>query len=63
MVLLTAEGAHVPAIPLLEVAGNRGAVLPLHIAAGMVKSGVTLGVTVIVVEVVVAHNPAEGVNV
>ena len=61
-VLLTA-GAHVPAIPLVDVVGNTGAAEPLHIAATGLNVGVTFGVTVTVNVVVVAHCPTPGVKV
>ena len=55
VVLSTVAGDHVPVIPLVEVVGNIGAVDPLHIGATGAKVGVTLGVTVTVSVVVVAH--------
>ena len=63
MVLLTAAGDHVPVIPLLEVPGNVGAVVPAQNAAICVKVGVTGWFTVMLIVVVVAQNPAFGVNV
>ena len=53
--MLTVAGDHVPVIPLVEVPGNTGAVAPEHIAATGLKVGTTLGLTVIVKVVVVAH--------
>ncbi len=50
-------------ISLLEVVGNSGAAAPEHIAAIASKVGVTVGFTVIVMVVVVAHCPAFGVKV
>ena len=50
-------------IPLLEVVGKAVRVAPEHIGATAVNVGVTLGLTVIVKVVVVAHCPAVGVNV
>jgi hypothetical protein len=47
-VLLTVAGLHVPVMPLFDVVGKTGAVLPLHIAAIAVNVGVTFGVTVTV---------------
>jgi hypothetical protein len=47
-VLLTVAGLHVPVIPLVDVVGKTGAVLPLHIAAIAVNVGVTIGFTVTV---------------
>ena len=55
VVLLTVAGDQVPVIPLVDVVGNIGAVAPLHIGATGAKVGVTLGVTVTVSVVVVAH--------
>lgn len=62
-VLLTVAGLHVPAMPLVDVAGNMGAVAPLHIGAIALKVGVTDGFTVTANVVLVAHCPAAGVNV
>lgn len=50
-------------IPLFEVAGNGGSVAPEQTGAIAVNTGVTIGLTVIVSVVVVAHWPASGVNV
>jgi hypothetical protein len=47
----------------LDVAGNGVSVAPAQIGATAVNVGVTLGLTVIVNVVVVAHCPAFGVNV
>ena len=64
-VLLTTDGLHVPVIPLLDVVGNNGTVPPEQIVSVVPKLnvGVTIGLTVTVKVVVVAHNPAVGVNV
>jgi len=64
-VVLTTDGLHVPATPLLDVVGNVGAVPPEQILNVVPKLnvGVTFGVTVTVKVVVVAHNPAVGVKV
>ena len=62
LVLITA-GDHVPAIALLEVAGNAGAVLFRQISPITSKAGVTLGVTTTSSVVVVAQIPASGVKV
>ena len=56
-------GAHVPVMPLIDVAGNGANAAPEHIVATGLKVGVTLGETVIVKVAVVAHCPAVGVNV
>ena len=61
--LLTTAGDHVPVMPLVDVNGNTGATEPEQIGATAVKVGVTLGVTVTVNVVVVAHWPASGVKV
>ena len=61
-VLLTA-GDHVPVTPFVEVVGSTGAADPLQIDGTAVKVGVINGLTVTVSVVVVAHNPAVGVNV
>jgi len=50
-------------IPLLEVVGKADKTAPEQIAATGLNVGVTLGVTVTVKVVVVAHCPAVGVNV
>ena len=63
VVVLSSAGAHVPVIPLLEVVGNGERMAPEHIGATAVNVGVTLGLTVMVKVVVVAHCPAVGVNV
>ena len=62
-VLLTAEGDHVPLMPLVEVAGKFGKVPPLQIAASAVKLGAILGLTVCVSVAEFAHCPALGVKV
>ena len=63
VVLLTTAGLHVPVIPLVEVVGNVGAEEPEQNAGIAANVGVTLGVTVISIVVVVAHWLASGVNV
>ena len=62
-VLFTVAGDHVPLIPLLDVDGSTGAVVPLQKAGIAVNVGVVLLVTVTVIVVRVAHCPAFGVNV
>ena len=59
----TVAGFQVPVIPFEEVVGNTGATAPGQIAGMVVNVGVTSGLTVTVKVVVVAHNPAVGVNV
>ena len=63
--MLTTDGLHVPLIPLVDVVGNVGTVPPEQIVSVVPKLnvGVTIGLTVTVNVVVVAHNPAVGVNV
>jgi hypothetical protein len=60
---LSKAGAHVPVIPLLEVAGRGVNVAPEQIGATGVNVGVTFELTVIVSVAVVAHCPVVGVNV
>ena len=48
-------GAHVPVIPLVDVVGKAVNVAPEQIAATGVNAGTTLGLTVTVNVVVVAH--------
>ena len=50
-------------IPSNEVDARTGAVAPLQIGAIAVNVGVVFGITVTFKVVVVAHNPAVGVNV
>ena len=47
----------------MDVDGNTGAAAPEQIGAIAAKVGVTLGVTVTSIVVVVAHWPASGVKV
>ena len=61
--MLTTAGDQVPVMPLVDVNGSTGAVAPEQIGATAAKVGVTLGVTVTVNVVVVAHCPASGVKV
>ena len=56
-------GAHVPVMPLFEVAGSAVSVAPEQMGATALKVGVIFGLTVIVSVVVVAHCPAVGVKV
>ena len=55
VVLLTTAGLQVPVIPLVEVVGNTGAVEPEQNVGIAANAGVTLGVTVTLSVVVVAH--------
>ena len=52
-----------PVIPLVELAGSVGAVVPLQKAGIAAKVGVVGVVTVVVKVAVVAHCPAVGVKV
>ena len=61
--VLFSAGAQVPVMPLLDVVDSAARVPPEQIGAIALKFGVTLGLTVIVNVVVVAHCPAVGVNV
>ena len=61
--MLSSAGAHDPVMPLLDVVGNALRVAPEQVGATGVKVGTTLGLTVMVKVVVVAHCPAVGVNV
>ena len=63
VVVLFKAGDQVPLTLLIEVAGNGATTPPEQIAATGVKVGVTVGLTVRVNVVVVAHCPAVGVNV
>ena len=56
-------GLQTPVIPLFEVVGNAANASPVHIAATGLKVGVTIGLTVIVSVVVVAHGSTSGVKV
>ena len=53
--VLLIAGDHVPVIPLFDVVGNAANVAPEQIAAACVNVGVVFGVTVIVINSVVAH--------
>jgi hypothetical protein len=61
--VLFSAGDHVPVIPLIDVVGNGDKVAPEQIGATGLNVGVTLELTVIVNDAVVAHCPAVGVNV
>jgi hypothetical protein len=52
---LSKAGDHVPVIPLFEVVGNADKLAPEQIELTCVKVGVVFGVTVIVINSVVAH--------
>jgi len=53
--VLFKAGDQLPVMPLLDVVGNAASVVPAQIGATGLKVGVTLGLTVIVNVVVVAH--------
>jgi hypothetical protein len=63
--LSTTAGLHVPVMPLFEVVGKEGTAAPAQIVSDVPKPnvGVRIGLTVTENVVVVAHNPAAGVNV
>ena len=63
VVVLFKAGDQVPVIPLFEVVGKADRVAPLQIGLTAVNVGITLGLTVILKVVVVAHCPALGVKV
>lgn len=56
-------GDHVPLMPLSDVVGNGDSAAPGQMAAMGLNVGVTVGLTIIVNVVVVAHCPAVGVKV
>ena len=56
-------GDHEPLMLLIDVVGNAVNAAPEQIGATGLKVGVTVGLTVIVNVVVVAHCPAVGVKV
>ena len=60
--VLFIAGDHVPVIPLLDVVGKAANVAPELTAATCVNVGVVFGVTVMVMVVVLAHNPVVGVK-
>jgi len=61
--LLTTDGFHVPEIPLVEVVGNIGGVVPAQIGLMVAKAGVMLEFTVTVIVTGVAQGFELGVNV
>ena len=61
--VLMVAGLHVPLIPLLDVAGSVGAVLFWQSGPIGVNAGVICGSIVMINGAVVAHCPADGVNV
>ena len=63
VVVLSNAGDQIPVIPLVEVVGKFAKVPPAQIGATWVNVGTMVGLTVIVMVAVVAHNPAVGVKV
>lgn len=63
--LSTAAGLHVPLMPLVDAAGKDGTASPEQMVNDVPKlnAGVTIGFTVTLNAVMVAHSPAPGVNV
>ena len=61
--MLIEEGDHVPEIPLVEVVGNVGAVVPAQIGLMVAKVGVMLEFTVTVIVTGVAQGFELGVKV
>ena len=61
--VLIVAGLQVPVMPLLDVAGNVGAVLFWHSGPIAVNDGVICGSTTMVNVASIAHCPADGVNV
>ena len=61
--MLITAGLQVPEMPLKDVPGNNGAVVPKQKSAIALNVGVTIGFTVIVKVVVEAHCPPLGVKV
>jgi len=62
-VLLIADGDHVPEMPLVEVVGNVGAVVPAQIGLMVAKVGGMLEFTVTVIVTGVAQGFELGVKV
>ena len=56
-------GDQVPVMPFIDVNGSTGTAVPEQIGAIAANVGVTTGVTVTSIVVVVAHWPASGVKV
>jgi len=63
VVLLTTDGFHVPEMPLVEVVGNVGAVVPAQIGLMVAKVGVMVEFTVTVIVTGVAQGFELGVKV
>ena len=63
VIVLSNAGLQTPVIPLVEVVANGGKASPAQIADTGVNVGVTIGFTVMVNVVGIAHSPIEGVKV
>ena len=61
--MLFNAGDQLPEIPLSDVVGNGVIVCPAQYASTGEKFGVVFGLTVMVMEAVLAHCPAVGLNV
>lgn len=61
--VLFKAGAQVPVIPLLDIVGSAASAAPAQIGATGANVGVAFVLTVIVSVAVLAHSPADGVNV
>ena len=59
-----AAGLQLPVIPLADVVGKEGGVLPLQTDKEVpkLKAGVTIGLTVTEIAAVIEHSPGAGVN-
>jgi hypothetical protein len=62
-VVFTIAGLQVPVIPLVEVVGRMGGILPAHNGPMVLKVGIAFGFTVTVKVVVAIHVPLLAVNV
>ena len=63
VVLSTVAGDHVPVMPLVEVVGKIGAILPIQIAGIAVNVGIVLKVTVIILLKILAQLLLFGVKI
>ena len=61
--VLIVDGLQVPVMPFSEVVGRVPGVAPTQYGPNWVKVGVAFGFTTTVMVVVLAHCPADGVNV
>ena len=61
--VLFSGGSQVPVMPLFEVVGSGDRLSPAQMGAIAVKTGATIGFTIIVIVVVSAHKPGVGVKV